>query len=223
MAALAWFATPRLAPHLGGPNAFTEALLVCLTLGLVWQFVLVVLLLSRELPDRRRATIARALWLRAPRDPKTQQANRRLWWVLIPLALASGAESMIPSLPHPSRRDLGEFLSSDQGHAFFRHAWGWYALVWVLLIFNTVLGEELLFRGLLLPRMNRVFGRRDWLANGVLFACYHLHTPWIIPSALLDSLIISYPSRRYRTAWIGIIVHSVQSLFIGVLILVLVL
>ena len=37
-------------------------------------------------------------------------------------------------------------------------------------VFNTVLGEELLFRGLLLPRMNGVFGRRDWLANGVLFA-----------------------------------------------------
>jgi membrane protease YdiL (CAAX protease family) len=39
----------------------------------------------------------------------------------------------------------------------------------VLAVFNTVLGEELLFRGLLLPRMNGVFGERDWLANGVLF------------------------------------------------------
>ena len=29
-------------------------------------------------------------------------------------------------------------------------------------VFNTVLGEELLFRGFLLPRMNGAFGRRDW-------------------------------------------------------------
>jgi CAAX protease family protein len=31
---------------------------------------------------------------------------------------------------------------------------------------NTVLGEELLFRGYLLPRMNRTFGRFDWLVRG---------------------------------------------------------
>jgi membrane protease YdiL (CAAX protease family) len=42
-----------------------------------------------------------------------------------------------------------------------RGNWGWYALLLVLWVFNTVLGEELLFRGLLLPRMNGVFGRGD--------------------------------------------------------------
>jgi membrane protease YdiL (CAAX protease family) len=81
-------------------------------------------------------------------------------------------------------------------------------------LFNTVLGEELLFRGLLLPRMRRVFGRADWLANGILFATYHLHMPWVIPTALLDTLALAYPSRRYRSAWLGIIVHSVQSVLI---------
>ena len=81
-------------------------------------------------------------------------------------------------------------------------------------VFNTVLGEELLFRGLLLPRMRGVFGRADWLANGVLFALYHLHMPWAIPKALLDSLALAYPSRRYRSAWLGIIVHSLQSVLI---------
>ncbi len=60
-------------------------------------------------------------------------------------------------------------------------------------MFNTVLGEELLFRGFLLPRMNGVLGRRDWLANGVLFAVYHLHEPWVIPAGLLDTFIIAYP------------------------------
>ena len=57
-------------------------------------------------------------------------------------------------------------------------------------IFNTVLGEELLFRGLLLPRMNGAFGRWDWVANGVLFAAYHLHVPWTIPANLIDTFIL---------------------------------
>jgi membrane protease YdiL (CAAX protease family) len=30
--------------------------------------------------------------------------------------------------------------------------WGWFALIVALFVFNAVLGEELLFRGVLLPR-----------------------------------------------------------------------
>jgi membrane protease YdiL (CAAX protease family) len=71
--------------------------------------------------------------------------------------------------------------------------------------------------------MNGVFGRRDWLANGVLFAAYHLHVPWVIPATLLDSFIVAYPSKRYRSALIGIAVHSAQSVFFFVLVLALVL
>ena len=98
---------------------------------------------------------------------------------------------------------------------------GWASSL-LLQIFNTVLGEELLFRGLLLPRMNGRFGRWDWVANGVLFALY-LHVPWVIPQALLDTFIVAYPSKRYRSALIGIIVHSSQSVVFTALALAVVL
>ena len=74
-----------------------------------------------------------------------------------------------------------------------------------------MLGEELLFRGFLLPRMEGAFGKRDWVANGVLFALYHVHIPWIIPLALVDTFFLAYPARRYRSALLPIIVHSVQT------------
>ena len=35
--------------------------------------------------------------------------------------------------------------------------------------------------------------------------------PWLIPATLIDTLCIAYPSKRYRSALIGIAVHSVQS------------
>jgi hypothetical protein len=71
--------------------------------------------------------------------------------------------------------------------------------------------------------MNAVFKRKDWLANGVLFAAYHLHTPWVIPGTLfVDTFAVAYPAKRYRSAWIGIAVHSAQSVFLGVLIFTLV-
>jgi uncharacterized protein len=92
----------------------------------------------------------------------------------------------------------------------------------VQLDFNSVLGEDLLFRGLLLPRMRGVFGRGDFVANGVLFAFYHLHQPWSIPASLVPNiLLIGFPTRRWQSVWMGIIVHSGQSVFVFFLILTL--
>jgi uncharacterized protein len=134
--------------------------------------------------------------------------------------VAFAAEELISDvIPSPANRDMGTFLDSHAGKAFLQGAWGWFALVVVLGLFNTVLGEELLFRGFLLPRMNGAFGRRDWVANGILFAGYHLHMPWAIPTALLDTFILAYPSKRYRSAWIGIAVHSAQSVVITAIVL----
>jgi len=62
------------------------------------------------------------------------------------------------------------------------------------------------------------------VANGVLFAAYHLHVPWVIPETLLaDTLIVDYPAKRYRSAWIGIVVHSGQSVVLAIIVLTLVL
>ena len=130
---------------------------------------------------------------------------------------------MSGGIPTPGNRDMGTFIGSHAGKAFLHGNWGWFALIVALGLFNTVLGEELLFRGFLLPRMTNAFGRRDWVANGVLFAGYHLHMPWAIPTALLDTFILAYPSKRYRSAWIGIAVHSAQTVVITATVLALVL
>jgi len=223
MAALAWLVAPALKDRFAGAGnvPLAKALIVCLTLGLVWQFVLVAILVWREQRTFRWSTLREALWLRSPRSPRTGRIGGRVWLVLIPLIVAFAVEAAI-SLPGPTSRDLGAFLDSHTGKAFMHGAWGWYALILVWFVFNTVLGEELLFRGFLLPRMNGAFGRKDWLANGLLFAGYHLHVPWAIPTTLLDTFIVAYPTKRYRSAWIGIAVHSVQSVFLAVLIFTLV-
>jgi membrane protease YdiL (CAAX protease family) len=224
MAALAWLVAPALKDHFAGAGnvPLFKALNVCLTIGLVWQFVLVATLAWHEQRTFRWSTLRKALWLRAPRSPRTRRTGGRIWLLLIPLTLATLVESMLP-LAGPKGRDFGAFIGSDVGKAFLQGAWGWYALMLVWFVFNTAIGEELLFRGLLLPRMNAVFKRKDWLANGVLFAAYHLHTPWVIPGTLfVDTFAVAYPAKRYRSAWIGIAVHSAQSVFLGVLIFTLV-
>jgi membrane protease YdiL (CAAX protease family) len=136
--------------------------------------------------------------------------------------LALAAEEMLPTLPMPGSRDMVLFLDSHVGHTFLSGNWGWLAILIAMQVFNTVLGEELLFRGLLLPRMQGAFGRWDWAANGVLFAVYHLHVPWVIPQTFVD-ICVPWAAKRYRSALVGIAVHSVQSVFFTVLVLALVL
>jgi uncharacterized protein len=238
MAFLGWVAAPlvgdRLDLGVGDENreAFTRALF--LTLGLVWQFALVLILIWREEGDLGWSTIRRRCWLNAPRDPDTGETNRKLWWWLVPLILGVGAlqfiplqaawEAMFPSLDEPGRYSFANLMASDARKEALEGAWQMLGLFAVLGLFNTVIGEELLFRGILLPKMGGVFGKRDWIANGVIFALYHLHQPWSIFSSIIDGIFLyAWPSRRFRSAWFGIIVHSMQSVVFIVLALGLVL
>jgi membrane protease YdiL (CAAX protease family) len=222
MGVLAWIVAPWLRDQLGGDEPLAQALLICLTAGLVWQFVLVLILTRRELGGLEWPRVRDALWLRAPRDPRTGRVGGRVWWWVLPFVVLFALEAAV-SIPGPSVRDFADFVDSDRGEDFFRGAWGWFAVVVVFVVFNTALGEELLFRGLLLPRMRDVFGRGDFVANGVLFAVYHLHTPWVIPTSLVDIFALAYPSRRFQSAWMGIIVHSTQSVVVIGVVLALVL
>lgn len=214
MGVLAWAVAPWLGDRIEGDEPLAEALLICLTAGLVWQFVLVLILARRELGGLEWSRVRAALSLRPPRDPRTGSVGGRVWWWVLPFVVLFGLEQALRGFSGPIPRDFAAFLDSARGEEFFRGAWGWFAVVVVLAVFNTVLGEELLFRGLLLPRMRGVFGRWDWVANGVLFAVYHLHFPWVIPSALVDTVALAYPSRRFRSTWMGIVVHSTQTVVI---------
>jgi uncharacterized protein len=214
MAVLAWVVAPLLAHAFSGPTALPRALILSLTAGLIWQFFLVLIVVRREQGSLRWPVVKEALWLRAPRSPSGGRVGGLLWLVLVPCLLIFGAEEFIPELSPAPGHDLPTIMGSAAGTHLLSGSWAWLAVITTLVLFNTVLGEELLFRGLLLPRMRGAFGRGDWVANGVLFAVYHLHMPWAIPTVLVDTFALSYPSRRYRSALIGIAVHSAQSVIV---------
>jgi membrane protease YdiL (CAAX protease family) len=102
-------------------------------------------------------------------------------------------------------------------------AWGFYGLFLVLAVFN-ILGEEFLFRGVLLPKMEGVFGKWDWVANGALFGAYHLHQPWVVLAAAFGGIFFfAFPAKRWRSTWLAIIAHSVGNIIFLPLILLIVL
>src|SRR5690242_10783673 len=81
---LGWVVAPALA-HLSQTPELVR--LAVLTVGLVWEFVLVMLLLYREAGNLRWSIIRPRLWLTTPRSPRTGELRARLWWWLIPLIL----------------------------------------------------------------------------------------------------------------------------------------
>src|SRR5918911_2881144 len=94
MAALAWLVAPPVADRLsgGGSVPMAKALLACLTVGLIWQFVIVVVLVYREQRTLRWSVVRDALWLRSPRGARNGRVGGRLWLLLIPLMVAFAAE-----------------------------------------------------------------------------------------------------------------------------------
>jgi membrane protease YdiL (CAAX protease family) len=226
---LAWGASPLIGPLVG---SITATRLLMITLGLIWQCLLVLVLVRHEAGNLRWSTLRQRLWLTTPRHPATGKAQARLWWWVLPFLILYGLDNsplslskylnalwvkVFPFLTPPGIANLSLFITSHKAELL--GAWWFLALFLVSALFNTVLGEELLFRGLLLPRMRRVFGRWDWIVNAVLFGFYHLTEPWTIPQQIVAGLLFAWPSRRFRSSWMGIFIHSAQSVFLGVLIL----
>jgi membrane protease YdiL (CAAX protease family) len=128
--------------------------------------------------------------------------------------------SIFPFFSEPPGFGGGAFLESPEIQVQLVGAWWFFLLYFVSALFNTVLGEEFLFRGVLLPKMNGVFGKWDWVANGTLFGLYHLHQPWSILASIIDGILLfALPSRVFRSTWMAIILHSLQSVFFLFLIL----
>ena len=67
MGLLSWVVAPRLADRLSGPAPLAQALIIALTVGLIWQFALVVGLVYREQRTLRWSVVREVLWLRSPR------------------------------------------------------------------------------------------------------------------------------------------------------------
>lgn len=240
MAFLSWVVNPILAPSLDQPVGVAGiARVILLTLGLMWQFVLSMTIVYREEGNLLWATIRQRCWLNTPRDPQTGEPRKKLWLWLIPLCLLFPAfefaimptlklnrlwVSLFPFFAEPPEYSFSKFMASPDNRAQLVGAWWFFGLFIVLSLFNTLLGEELLFRGVLLPKMSGVFGKWDWAANGFLFGAYHLHQPWSIPGSILIGVVLfAFPARHFRSAWMAIVVHSGQSVFFAFLILGLVL
>ncbi|UCB45971.1 MAG: CPBP family intramembrane metalloprotease [Spirochaetota bacterium] len=76
------------------------------------------------------------------------------------------------------------------------------------LVFN-IIGEELYYRGLLLPKMRGVFGKWDWVANGIGFCLKHIYQRWVYPGILAGSICFAFVAGPMGSLLLAMIFHWV--------------
>jgi uncharacterized protein len=188
-------------------------------LGMVWQFVLSVIVLKLELGSLSWPALRARLWLNHPINPTSQTVDKRAYWLTIPVILYGILIEQLGLLEFLSVWLLRAFpgltppdyvLIQALARPEFQGAWYLLGIAIISSVFNYLLGEELFFRGLLLPKMEGVFGKWAWVANGLLFAGYHLHKIELVPIFLVGSLFTSFLNQRYRSFYPGLIVHGVE-------------
>jgi uncharacterized protein len=230
---MGWIFSPLLAFRFGWDSLGQFAMrLALITLGLIWLLVLSMIIVRREEGDLRWTTLKRRLRLNTPRDPKTGQPRARLWLWVLPFLVAVAAVWLVLNTPVENAWvSAFPFLAQPQGYGFdvmfgfqdilvaLEGAWWLLALFVVFAVSIKILGEEFLFRGVLLPKMEGVFGGWSWVANGVLFGLYHLHQPWMIPNAVLAGFLYAFAAYRYRSTWMSIIVHAAQNMYFAFFVL----
>ncbi|MBC8235136.1 CPBP family intramembrane metalloprotease [bacterium] len=85
----------------------------------------------------------------------------------------------------------------------------WILLIWFPYWLLNIMGEEILWRGTLLPRQEIVFGRFTWLFHGFFWGIFHIGFGWQLLITLLPILFIqSYVVQRQKNSWIGVIIHA---------------
>jgi len=96
--------------------------------------------------------------------------------------------------------------------------WG-YALAYFVGWFFNIVGEELLWRGYLLPRQEASHGRWAWVVHGLLWTAWHVFWKWNLLNLLPITLAIAYVAQKTKNTTVPILVHGAVN-FVPLLVLV---
>jgi hypothetical protein len=85
----------------------------------------------------------------------------------------------------------------------------------VVLLFGNIAGEELWWRGYLLPRQEVASGRIAWLYHGLFWAGFHLFiqtTAWDLIRMMPTCCALAFVAQHRKNSWPGIFAHTVGNL-----------
>ncbi len=85
----------------------------------------------------------------------------------------------------------------------------WLLLVWFPYWILNILGEEFIWRGVLLPRQEVAFGKYTWIIHGLGWGIFHIAFGWQLLITLIPLIFIqSYIVQKTKNSWVGVIMHG---------------
>jgi membrane protease YdiL (CAAX protease family) len=85
----------------------------------------------------------------------------------------------------------------------------WILGAWLPFFVLNIVGEEFVWRGVVLPRQEAAFGGMAWLINGVLWLLFHGAFPWQVLLTLVPiTVLLPYVVQRRRNTWVGTVIHA---------------
>jgi membrane protease YdiL (CAAX protease family) len=92
--------------------------------------------------------------------------------------------------------------------------------LWAGFLILNIGGEELLWRGYALKRMEKYFGKWAWLVNGLLWNLFiHFFMRWSFIGLLPVSLVVPYICQKTKSLWPGVIIHGTGNLILYALLI----
>lgn len=82
-------------------------------------------------------------------------------------------------------------------------------LAWLPMFFFNIIGEELLWRGFILPRQEAAYGKYAWLINAALHLLVHICFGFpLILTIIPLVLVIPFVVTKTRNTYTGMIIHA---------------
>lgn len=138
-----------------------------------------------------------------------QKMTRSDWyWVFVGFLMIGAGITMAMKLLEAS---IGAFNHSPSFMTFEPLSTGRYWLLWVWLPYwiLNIMGEEFLWRGVMFPRQELVFGKYTWIVHGLGWATFHIAFGWKLLITMLPLIFIqSFIVQKTKNSWTGVILHG---------------
>ncbi len=171
-----------------------------------WGIFLPLLLVAGILLKKEGVLGKRGLWKNRLRF---RSFNRGDWlWSLTGIGaiaivsglLMKGTEALLGTMS--SQPPFMAFEPLTSGRYWILAAWLPY---WLL----NIMGEEILWRGVILPRQEARLGKWTWVFHGFCWTLFHIPFGWKLLSTMLPILFIqSYVVQKRQNTWTGVIIHA---------------
>jgi membrane protease YdiL (CAAX protease family) len=155
-----------------------------------------------------------------------EKTNKK--WALFVAILIATFVKRNAALFQPALQSVRFFNASAFYSEFFDHfgphdfmglplqgAW-WVPVYYaVVMLVCNIGGEELWWRGYVLPRQELAFGRAAWVIHGIFWSIFHLFmqpTLWDTGRMAITGVALSFVAQRTKSTWPGIVGHSFGNL-----------